>query len=683
MILVGDLKQGNCHIKDVGDSGKANMMNESMDMISLFDETENEAVSKSKIDVVEMGYKQAHSLTWQELFSGFDFLRAVTFSSGINFIYNLLDMFEKAEIVFGYEGVMSYSVQEIFAYQGKLIERLRHNSEKKDELLSRMNAGNVHFYVARGKLSHEKIYLLEAKDGRKRVITGSANMSFNAFGGIQRENIIYVDGEKAFDWYLSVYEELRNSSTDEITSKAFLVADAEENIDELPISGTVRTKKVIAIEAKEEPADDIRFVLDVRKLADKLAPMMPKAERKAKRLLLTPDQIIKTKRIIHNNAVAEKEQRSEYPQFVVDVFQKTATLNDQILNLNPNSEEVRNDVDLFLQYMDGYRKFHGDYEGMQLRYFEFANWFFCTPFMATMRDMAARFDQQKLPYPVFGLVYGQSKAGKTSFLETLLKMMIGQKPTISAPDFTRSSIENLKRTVKGAPIIVDDLTNTRFNTHAIETIKNDNFGVADHLTTYSAVVISANEDVKAVAPEVIRRTVICRVEAGLTNTEVMKSNVVRSVQQKMGTAFYREYLRRMFDVIPDLIDQIKDEEAEAPDILMYSSQIIVDIISEFCPEPPEYIRPLTLENYFSEQVTGKYAIKTIRNAWKTSRKSFVISERNNELRYNAGATYEADRLMKELPETLEAHKSRDWVIMNLDEARLFFEVKFKRSLFGK
>lgn len=58
------------------------------------------------------------------------------------------------------------------------------------------------------------------------------------------------------------------------------------------------------------------------------------------------------------------------------------------------------------------------------------------------------------------------------------------------------------------------------------------------MVNYSAVVISANEDVKAVAPEIIRRTVICRVEAGLTNTEVMKDNVVRNVQQKIGTAFY-------------------------------------------------------------------------------------------------------------------------------------------------
>ena len=80
-------------------------------------------------------------------------------------------------------------------------------------------------------------------------------------------------------------------------------------------------------------------------------------------------------------------------------------------------------------------------------------------------------------------------------------MMIGQKPKLSAPDFTRSGIEKLKHTVKGAPIIVDDLTNSRFNQHAIETIKNDDFGVAEGLLHYPAVVISANEDVKAVAPD--------------------------------------------------------------------------------------------------------------------------------------------------------------------------------------
>ncbi len=43
---------------------------------------------------------------------------------------------------------------------------------------------------------------------------------------------------------------------------------------------------------------------------------------------------------------------------------------------------------------------------------------------------------------------------------------------------------------------------------------------------YPAVVIS-----QSCCTEVIRRTVICRVQAGLTNTEVMSSNIARTVQR--------------------------------------------------------------------------------------------------------------------------------------------------------
>lgn len=300
------------------------------------------------------------------------------------------------------------------------------------------------------------------------------------------------------------------------------------------------------IEPIESQKEEVLFALDVKNLASKLAPSVPKPAKKDKgKILLSPDVIKKVRRQIVAEQTKEKELRTEYPQLEIYTQDGRVLLNDQEVDLNPSTEDIRHDVDLFLKYMDGYNKFHGDVSGMQRRYYEFANWFFCTPFMASMRDMAIRYNQNTLPYPVFGLVYGQSKAGKTSFLETLLKMMIGQKTKLSAPEFTRSSIEGLKRTVKGAPIIVDDLTNTRFNQHAIETIKNDDFGVADHLLHYPAVVISANEDVKAVAPEIIRRTVICRVQAGLTNTEVMLSSVVRTVQKEIGTAFYREYLRRI------------------------------------------------------------------------------------------------------------------------------------------
>ncbi|NMA49848.1 MAG: hypothetical protein GX947_08825, partial [Tissierellia bacterium] len=59
------------------------------------------------------------------------------------------------------------------------------------------------------------------------------------------------------------------------------------------------------------------------------------------------------------------------------------------------------------------------------------------------------------------------------------------------------------------------------------------------------------------APEIVRRTVICHVQAGIKNTEMMKTRTVRKVQNNIGTALYREYLRRMLEIIPDLINNIK------------------------------------------------------------------------------------------------------------------------------
>ena len=76
----------------------------------------------------------------------------------------------------------------------------------------------------------------------------------------------------------------------------------------------------------------------------------------------------------------------------------------------------------------------------------------------------------------------------------------------------------------------------------------------------------------------------------------------------------------------------------------------------------------------------KYVMKTIREAWKTSKKLFTVSKRNNELRFNAGETYEANYLIKELPETLEAHRMGGCVVMNLKEASEFFGIDFKKRL---
>ena len=656
------------------------------EQITLFGEEQQTNLSETvsnKLAVTKLDFVEGMYLSWQELFSGYNELHAITYSSGVGFIGRLVEMFDRAEIIFGCEQVMSYNLQEIMAFQTALIDKIR-SGKMKGALIERVNAGTLKMYVANKKLSHEKIYLLSADDGRKRVIMGSANMSYNAFGGLQRENISFIDGEEAYDWYMDIYQSLRQDSTDEITAKALLAADGEENLDELPISQTVKVKKVLEIVPDKQQNEEIEFAIEVSKLSAKYKPSCPQPDKKGK-ILISTTKIASVKGHVKEEADREKEVRKEYPQLVIDVEKGEAALNDIKLDLSPSDADVRRDAELFLQYMDGYRIFHGDYQSMQKRYFEFANWFFCSPFMGVMRDTATRFNQNKGPYPVFGIVYGQSKAGKTSFLETLEKMMIGQNPKISASEFTRTVIDGLRAQTKGVPIIVDDMVNSRFNMHAVETIKNDDYGIMDKNIHYPAVVISANEDVKAVSQEIIRRTVICHVSAGLTNTEVMQNSTVKKVQKNIGTALYRRYLKMMLEKIPELLESMKDDDAEsAPDILKLSSEVIYEIFESFSDiEIPEYIRKLDLTDYFSEKITGSNVIQTIKTAWNNNRGQFEIDARRNLLKYNAGQTYDATRIVKELPETLVPTASRELVIMKLDVAKEFFGVEFKRGFLDR
>lgn len=346
-----------------------------MENLSLFvtEETTQEQISMERpgsLDVVKMEFSGAETLSWQELFSGFDTLHAITYSSGIGFVYHLLSLFEEAEIIFGCDEVISYSLREVMAYQCKLVERMRETAGKmKLDLISRIDNDTLRFYVAHGVLSHEKIYLLSAKDGRKRVVMGSANMSFSAFGGGQRENICYLDGDRAYDWYWDCYCQLRQDST----------ADVGENLEELPISRTIRTKRALVLQPVEEVKEDVRFALDVKNLAGKLAPSLPKPDKKGK-LMLSPEKLKTIRRQVVSSQTQEKELQSEYPRLEIFPDEDMVRLNDTTLDLAPKAEDIQKDVLLFLKYMDGYEKFHGDVTGLQRRYFEFANWFFCSPF---------------------------------------------------------------------------------------------------------------------------------------------------------------------------------------------------------------------------------------------------------------------------------------------------------------
>ena len=158
-------------------------------------------------------------VTWEELFDGYTALKAVTFSSSLEFLLRLADRLDDIEVVFGSESILSkehlalaQASQTIQAYgfgdalvdQKALVEALAQLlGHAGRALVERVAGGSLRFRLLRDRPSHEKLYLLAGPAG-SRVVTGSANLSLAAFEGRQHEVYVASDGSPAwalFDSY--------------------------------------------------------------------------------------------------------------------------------------------------------------------------------------------------------------------------------------------------------------------------------------------------------------------------------------------------------------------------------------------------------------------------------------------------------------------------------------------------
>ena len=79
----------------------------------------------------------------------------------------------------------------------------------------------------------------------------------------------------------------------------------------------------------------------------------------------------------------------------------------------------------------------------------------------------------------------------------------------------------------------------------------------------------------------------------------------------------------------------------------------------------------------------KTAIRKIKEAWTTDRKNFTINRKKNILTYRFpdNSAYEINYLKDELPAQLNARKTSNSLVMDLDEAEKFFEIKFHNRFF--
>ena len=642
------------------------------------------------LKVVKANFDEIITTDWVRLFDGFDNLSAITFSSGMDFVNKVVSKFKHAEIIFGCEGVMNNETAAIISMEANVVQEFAKRKSAK-EMAERLATGSLELFVSRDTKSHEKIFILSSQDGRSRVITGSANMSRSAFGGLQRENIVCFDDAKAYDYYKKLFEDFKETCSDSVTDDVVRAAmeDSEyleENIQEIPILKTIENKKIVFIEDTTDDKSDVELVASVKGFEAELKPIIPKQKKENGKLLLTGDVIKEVKRRHKESRDIKKIKERRLPKLHLDFDSLQLDFNGKPINLTPAKAEVQSDIKCLVSYFQGFSSFNGDVLRTQRNYYVFMNWYFASIFMPYLRLTAHNNNYEMIYFPVFGIVYGDSNGGKSTFTRLLSKLMCGQKvPLNNSADFTSTEIEGLKRGREGLPIVIDDLAKMQFQNNNEKIIKDDEWGLTERFVNYPAVVITTNK-LPSITPDISKRAVTCHIDAKINKEAGAKnSKRINDSMKSASTAFFGEYVRIMMGKIETLENFMKTDPEFFPDVFQLSSQTICEIFKESGEQIPEYITELTFSDYFGDKAVSKNAMEKIMSAWENEPKQFKVDKRANKLIYSCGENgnvYALRYIYDELPPSLNAQLNATSLTMDLDQAEKLFGQRFKKRFWG-
>ena len=545
------------------------------------------------------------------MFAGFRSMRALTYTVSMRMIIGLLrdHEYDDFECIFGHSGILRPDISDVLAFQGvveadlsRAFVGVKTSDERRQALYDLVADDRARFFVVKDKIAHAKIYLLE-REGLRRVLVGSANLSETAFSGRQAETLITFDNdETAWEHYTAQYEAVRSTATSRLTPRSRPIPAEHMPIEDLPVLKEVekRQKDVriyVPAEEEEEAEGSLPRVLEtVVKVAARLR--RPLAEIRPDRngnVSITP-KIVKESITISRARAGEDEQPNVYLSHDGREF----VLSGDVMRLEAKPEEIRDDVGRWIEFFGNYENgFKGDVPRLQRDYFTFMSWFFFSPLLCDVRNAALRSGSFSFEQPMFAVLYGSSNCGKTSLIETLMHSMFSYPRIVETDKFTRSNLRGLRESFKRLPVVFDDVARDRFNRHAEEVIKQDYIQAEE----YPCFALSMNAEARNFKDEIVKRCLMIYTRTSLPGDQTaVRNRLQRSIariRDKMTTGLYREYLGRMTTRTNELRESGRDAIAEA-DVLELSSTVLCDVFREHLPdgvEMPNWCRPMTLVEY--------------------------------------------------------------------------------------
>jgi hypothetical protein len=647
---------------------------------SLFDESPIKVSAPHDLDVTFAKFLKHERLDGRSLFEGFETLRAVTYSTSAGFIRDLFGALQEIEVIFGSDVSIKGDLARLSAAQQAGVEAIKDEFGRAGKKLAEMlNENRLRLFYAHYTI-HRKVFVLEG-GGRHRVIIGSANMSSAAFGGLQSEHVVVFDDDPGmFQQAVVNYEELLADCAP-IPAEIFHKAGAVE-IDQLPTFHKIlHTREAFVVEPAKigmpattpSSSDPAAFVLKTedyrRTYANALPPMIGKA------VAITVDHIRKAREQQRQHSLIKGIESREIPRLELDPERREVRFRGSTLDLEPDDSQVASDAKLLDDFMHGYHSlFTGRVDELVQDYNAFIAWLLAAPFICLARGAALQHDDNVFRYPVCGVLYGKSSAGKTDLVKILMRFMFGHPWWLMPKDFTMTNFHGLCEKGGSFPIVVDDISTDKFREPAVQIIKND-FCAG----VYPVLVLSTNQDVRAVQSEVIKRAVVVHAEASTPVAISSKNNPITRISKQITTALYRRYLARMLEEWPAFMSGFHGHDSgdlthEAPDLVMLSSAVLRRTIGEALGEVPSWCAPVDVN--LLGAMNGRKIKDRMRSQWQYKRNSFEIARNANRLIMTVADQMDRNDFRKDLPSHVIDDVRQDKIIMWLDQAEKFFAIRF-------
>lgn len=647
---------------------------------------------EDKIAVTKVKFLSQELSTYEDLFRGYNELRVITYSYALSFIENIMKYFDRGEVIIGFDKLINKNTAELLALQEFSTNFVCHNTY----LQKRISNDEFRFYVLNDLVSHQKIYLLKADDGRVRTITGSANFSDRAWTGEQIECVTVCDDLECYEVYASQYETLQLFATAEISKDAVPIEEDGENADKLPFFKKIEQENAIILHDSQNDEEQ-EYVFHANKLnkewEDRLKAIKLKPSKDGK-ILFDIKHMKTLLGTIRKDNAKKRERQLINPQFILDFDNHTATYNQVPFNLNPDAVAITSNLENLIEYMDGFNLFTKDTSRLKTLYWKVLNYMFLSPFIARLRYEGDRYEYEDRFFPMYMLIYGDSDAGKTGFINLTRQLMFNEKINSLTQDyFSSKPMTSLKSDVKGCPILIDELTPTYWK-YAKDIVKMDVNLIRERLINHPTFVLLSN-DINNVAPELSKRIIVINLDNRLDRTTAAyNGKKINTIRKNIDNSLYCEYLSRMFDAVDTLIEEIQkhdDENKEEwiPDIFEVSSNVLFKIMQDFNITIPAEFHTFTWFDYMGDAVIGEKSTGIIKDEYTHNSGIFHIDTSKNELEidfscYDDNESKKKLRILHdELPADVECKIVGTKAVLKLDAIKKHSGINFKKKPFWR